>query len=84
MKQEKINTSSKVNEELRKVKRQIEILEQFKEPVVLRIIVTVANNLITSKQVELKDTDLSGKIKDEVLSYFKKREAELTEEFKGI
>jgi len=84
MKQEKLNKSSKVNEELRKVKRQIEILEQFKEPVVLRIIVTVANNLITSKQVELKDTDLSGKIKDEVLSYFKKREAELTGEFEGI
>ena len=84
MKQEKINISSKVNEELRKVKRQIEILEQFKEPVVLRIIVTVANNLITSNQVELKDTDLSGKIKDEVLSYFKKREEELNKELEGI
>jgi len=84
MKQEKINISSKVNEELQKVKRQIEILEQFKEPVVLRIIVTVANNLITSNQVELKDTDLSGKIKGEVLSYFKKREEELNKELEGI
>jgi hypothetical protein len=84
MDQEKLSKSSKVNAELRKVKRQIEILEQFKEPVVLRIIVTVANNLINSKQVELKDTDLSGKIKDEVLAYFKKRETELTKEFEGI
>ena len=80
MNPEKLSKSNKVNEELRKVKRQIEILEQFKEPVVLRIIVTVANNLITSNQVELKDTDLSGKIKDEVLSYFKKREEELNKE----
>jgi len=84
MDQEKLSKSSKVNAELRKVKRQIEILEQFKEPVVLRIIVTVANNLINSKQVELKDTDLSGKIKDEVLAYFKKRETVLTKEFEGI
>ena len=84
MDQEKLSKSSKVNAELRKVKRQIEILEQFKEPVVLRIIVTVANNLINSKQVELKDTDLSGKIKDEMLVYFKKRETELTKEFEGI
>ena len=84
MDQEKLNKASKLSEELQEIKRDIKTLEELRDEITLKIIVTPVESVLRSKQVELNDTGFSKKIKDEVLSFFKTREEELTKEFKEL